>query len=91
MHAGRGVFSQVMEYLRMKPFRSCVQRYHGNRHIQSSICLEQSLSMAFAQLTLLPSVLEGGIVIPILGIGNGGRLRLGRNRGMGIHHGQIPT
>ena len=35
MHSGQFVFSQVMDHLPMKTFRRCVQRYHGNRHIQS--------------------------------------------------------
>ena len=35
MHSGRFVFSQVMDHLPMKIFRRCVQRYQGNRHIQS--------------------------------------------------------
>ena len=51
MHAGRFVFSQLMEHLPAKTFRRCVQRYGGNRRIQSFRCLDQFLCMAFAQLT----------------------------------------
>ena len=51
MHSGRFVFSQAMDHLPMKTFHRCVQRYQGNRHIQSFTCLDQFLCMAFAQLT----------------------------------------
>ena len=51
MYSGRFVFSQVMDHLPMKAFRRCVQRYGGNRHIQSFTCLDKLLCMAFAQLT----------------------------------------
>jgi len=56
MYSGRLVFSQVMDHLPMKTFRRCVQRYHGNRHVQSFTCLDQFLCMAFAQLTLRESL-----------------------------------
>ena len=56
MHSGRFVFSQVMDHLPMKTFRRCVQRYQGNRHIQSFTCLDQFLCMAFAQLTFRESL-----------------------------------
>ena len=52
MHSGRFVFSQVMDHLPMKSFRKCVQRYHGNRHVQSFTCLDQFLCMAFASAHL---------------------------------------
>ena len=48
MYSGQFVFSQVMDHLPMKTFRRCVQRYQGNRHIQSFTCLDQFLCMAFA-------------------------------------------
>ena len=56
MHSGQFVFSQVMDHRPMKTFRRCVQRYHGNRHIQSFTCLDQFLCMAFAQLTFRESL-----------------------------------
>ena len=56
MHSRRFVFSQVMDCLPMKAFRRGVQRYHGNRHIQSFTCLDQFLCMAFAQLTFRESL-----------------------------------
>ena len=58
MYSGRLVFSQVMDHLPMKTFRRCVQRYHGNRHIQSFTCLDQFLCMAFAQLTYRESLCD---------------------------------
>ena len=51
MPSGHYIFSQVMAHLPMKPFRRCVQRYHGNRYVKSFTCLDQFLCMAFAQLT----------------------------------------
>ena len=51
MHSGRFVFSQLMEHLPSKVFRRCVQRYRGDRRIQSFTCLDQFLCLAFAQLT----------------------------------------
>ena len=51
MHSGRFVFSQLMEHLPAKVFRRCVQRYRGDRRIQSFTCLDQFLCLAFAQLT----------------------------------------
>ena len=51
MHAGRFVFSQLMEHLPSKAFRRCVHRYRGDRHVQSFTCLDQFLCLAFAQLT----------------------------------------
>ena len=56
MYSGRLVFSQVMENLPMKTFHRCVQRYQGNRHVQSFTCLDQFLCMAFAQLTFRESL-----------------------------------
>ena len=56
MHSGRFVFAQVMDHLPMKTFRRCVQRYQGNRHVQSFTCLDQFPCMAFAQLTFRESL-----------------------------------
>ena len=56
MHSDQYLFSQIMEYLPMKTFRRCVQRYQGNRRIQSFTCLDQFLCMAFAQLTYRESL-----------------------------------
>ena len=51
MHQGRIVFSQLLDFLPRKSFRTCVNRYHGNYRIRSLTCYEQFLCMAFAQLT----------------------------------------
>ncbi len=51
MHTGRLVFAQLMDCLPLRRFRTCVERYSGNRRVQSFTCLDQFLGMAFAQLT----------------------------------------
>ena len=56
MHSGRLVFSQVMDYLPLHTFRRCVQRYHGHHKVRHFTCLDQYLSMAFAQLTYRESL-----------------------------------
>ena len=56
MYSGQFVFSQVMEHLPMKTFRKCVQRYQGDRRVQSFTCFDQFLCMAFAQLTYRESL-----------------------------------
>jgi len=56
MHAGRFVFSQIMEFLPLREFHRCVGRYRGDRHVRSFSCLDQFLSMAFAQLTYRESL-----------------------------------
>jgi hypothetical protein len=56
MYTGRIVFSQVMDHMPIQTFRSCVQRYHGNRQVKQFTCLDQFLCMAFAQLTYRSSL-----------------------------------
>ena len=56
MHSGRLVFSQVMDYLPLHTFRRCVQRYHGHHKVRHFTCLDQYLTMAFAQLTYRESL-----------------------------------
>ena len=56
MHSGKIVFSQVMDHLPMKDFHRCVDRYQGHHKVQSFSCLDQFLSMAFAQLTYRESL-----------------------------------
>lgn len=56
MNQGRTVFSQVMDFLPMYEFRKCVDRYNGNYRVRSFSCLDQFLSMAFAQLTYRESL-----------------------------------
>lgn len=56
MHVGRTVFAQVMDFLPLREFRVCVARYHGNYKVQSFSCLDQFLTLAFAQLTYRESL-----------------------------------
>ena len=56
MHSGKIVFAQVMEHLPLKDFHRCIDRYQGRHKVQSFSCLDQFLSMAFAQLTYRESL-----------------------------------
>ena len=56
MHAGRVVFSQLLDFLPKKQFDRCVRRYHGNHRIKTFSCLDQYLCMAFAQITYRQSL-----------------------------------
>ena len=56
MNQGRLVFAQLMQHLPLTTFRRCVTRYSGERKVQSFSCLDQFLSMAFAQLTYRESL-----------------------------------
>ena len=51
MHQGRSVFSQVMDYFPEREFQSIVERYEGNKWVQSFTCRSHFNVMAFAQLT----------------------------------------
>ena len=56
MNQGKLVFAQLMQYLPLTTFRRCVSRYQGERKVKSFSCLDQFLSMAFAQLTYRESL-----------------------------------
>ena len=56
MYKGQTVFSQIMDFLPIKNFRRCVDRYNGNYHVRSFTCFDQFLCMAFAQLTYRESL-----------------------------------
>jgi len=56
MHTGKLVFAQLMEHLPLTTFRRCVARYGGHHKVKHFTCLDQSLSMAFAQLTFRESL-----------------------------------
>ena len=56
MNTGKTIFSQVTEFLPAHTFRQCVERYNGNRKVQSFSCLDQFLCMTFAQLTYRESL-----------------------------------
>lgn len=51
MHTGRTVFAQLMDFLPLRDFRTCVARYRGDYKVRSFSCLDQFLTLAFAQLT----------------------------------------
>jgi hypothetical protein len=56
MNTGKTVFAQLMDYLPMREFQRCVDRYHGNRNVRSFSCRDQLLCLAFAQLTFRESL-----------------------------------
>ncbi len=56
MYKGQTVFSQIMDFLPIKKFRQCVDRYDGNYRVRSFTCYDQFLCMAFAQLTYRESL-----------------------------------
>ena len=56
MHAGRLIFSQLMDLFPGKEFSRIVNRYRGNRRTRHFSCLDQFLCMAFAQMTYRESL-----------------------------------
>lgn len=56
MNQGKLVFSQLMAFLPLSTFRRCVARYRGNHKVKDFSCLDQFLTMAFAQLTYRESL-----------------------------------
>lgn len=56
MYSGRLVFSQVMDCIPIYEFHKCVERYRGNYKVQSFSCLDQFLTMSFAQLAYRESL-----------------------------------
>ncbi|MPZ78277.1 MAG: IS4 family transposase [Deltaproteobacteria bacterium] len=56
MNRGKLVFAQVTQHLPLTTFRRCVARYGGEHKVKSFSCLDQYLSMAFAQLTYRESL-----------------------------------
>lgn len=56
MNTGSTLFSQVMDFLPLPEFHRCVARYRGEYKVQKFSCLDQFLSMAFAQLTYRESL-----------------------------------
>ncbi|MEI6847869.1 MAG: IS4 family transposase [Chlorobiaceae bacterium] len=68
MNTGKSVFAQLQEHLPLHQFRRCVQRYGGNRKVQSFSCLDQYLCLFFAQLTYRESLRD--ITTCLLGMQN---------------------
>ena len=58
MYEGQMVFAQLMEFLPRRVFDTCVRRYRGNQRVRGFSCRDQSLAMAFAQLTGRESLRE---------------------------------
>src|SRR5580700_5469685 len=56
MNTGRTIFAQLMDLLPLAEFRRCVERYDGDYKVQSFSCLDQFLSLAYAQLTYRESL-----------------------------------
>lgn len=56
MHAGRIIFSQLLDFLPKKQFDRCVRRHHGNHRTKTFSCFDQYLCMAFAQITYRQSL-----------------------------------
>ncbi len=56
MNTGQTIFSQLMGQLPLHEFQKCVLRFQGNHRIRHFSCLDQFLSMAFAQLTYRESL-----------------------------------
>jgi hypothetical protein len=58
MHSGRLVFAQLLQFIPIRDFNRCVNRYHGNFHCRSMTCYDQLIAMSFAQLTCRESLRE---------------------------------
>jgi hypothetical protein len=56
MYAGKLVFAQVMECAPWHTFRRLVAKYQGDFNVRTFTCLDQFLSMAFAQITYRESL-----------------------------------
>lgn len=56
MNTSPTVFSQIMNHLPLNDFRKCVRKYRGDYKIKNFSCLDQFLSLAFAQLTYRESL-----------------------------------
>ena len=51
MYSGRTVFSQIMDAFPLLEFRACGERYQGEYKVQRFSCLDQFLTLGFAQLS----------------------------------------
>ena len=51
MHTGKIVFSQIMDLLPLRRFRTCVDRYRGDFKVKSFTCQDHFRVLAFAQLS----------------------------------------
>ena len=58
MNQGKLVFSQLMAFLPLSTFRRCVATHRGDYKVQDFTCMDQFLTMAFAQLTRRESLCD---------------------------------
>jgi Domain of unknown function (DUF4372)/Transposase DDE domain len=56
MYTGQFLFAQLMAFLPKRDFDRCVRKHRGNYRMRKFSCLDQFLSMAFAQLTYRTSL-----------------------------------
>ena len=56
MNQGKFIFSQIMDRVPWRRFQTCVDRYHGDRNVQTFMCSDYFRVMAFAQLTYRESL-----------------------------------
>jgi len=56
MYQGRVIFAQLMDYVPSFHFQRCIERYQGNKWIQTFSCWNQFLCMVFAQLSFRRSL-----------------------------------
>jgi hypothetical protein len=56
MYSGPLVFTQIMDFMPLKTFHRCVERYRGNFSVKNFTCMDQFRTMAFAQLTYRESL-----------------------------------
>ncbi len=56
MYTGNLVFAQIMEFAPWHTFRRLVSEYRGDFNVRTCSCLDQFLSMAFAELTYRESL-----------------------------------
>ena len=56
MYQGKFVFTQIMDRVPWRRFQTCVDRYQGDRKVQTFTCSDYFRVMAFAQLTYRESL-----------------------------------
>jgi len=67
MNQGRSVFAQLVELLPRRAFENAVSRYRGDRRCRSLSCMDQLLSMVFAQVTSRSSLRDTVSCLSALG------------------------
>lgn len=67
MNKGKIIFSQLMENLPQYEFQKCVEKYKGEYKVKEFSCMDQFLSMAFAQLTYRESLRDTVVSLEAMG------------------------